>query len=204
MVHVAANAEFYIKYPAQIVAIWHGGLSSFGGLAGGIPVALFFMRRLAPELSIRVALDLVAPVLMASWAMGRLLGPQLMYAGGGRVTNSWYGLEYAGQIGYRIPVPLFQATEDFTIFLVLIYLQRRYSHWKIPRGSLVLSAVSLWSVERFLDEYLWLAVPRLWDAVEVFSIILFVSATVTLSVLVLRSSSSGSSDTRDTITEVSA
>ena len=57
---------------------------------------------------------------MACWAMGRLLGPQLMYAGGGHPTHQWFGMYYAGQAGRRLPVPIFQALEDFAVYLILI------------------------------------------------------------------------------------
>jgi hypothetical protein len=68
--------------------------------------------------------DLMAPVLMACWGMGRLLGPQLMVAGGGHPTHQWFGMYYAGQVGKRLPVPIFQSMEDFTIFGILLLVER--------------------------------------------------------------------------------
>lgn len=187
VVHVAANITYYSQYPGQIPLVWHGGLSSFGGLFGGALVGIFFLKRARPKLAVLAALDVITPVLLAAWSMGRLLGPQLMYAGGGRPTHAWYGLQYAGQTGYRIPVPLFQSAEDFLIFLVLIAVERRFAPKNLPAGWLLLTGLSLWSVERFFDEFLWLAVPRLWDAVEVFSIILFVVSVTALFLLLRRS-----------------
>src|SRR5579863_5299683 len=73
-----------------IGAVWHGGLSSFGGLLFAVPTGIVVQRRRCPELSTARALDLVAPVLMAAWAMGRLLGPQLMVAGGGHPSHQWF------------------------------------------------------------------------------------------------------------------
>lgn len=187
VVHVIANASFYINNPGQILLIWHGGLSSFGGLAFAIPTALYLKNRYAPEIGNSQAFDLVAPVLMAAWALGRLLGPQLMINGGGRVTNAWYGLKYAGEVGYRIPVPLFQATEDFVIFLVLLRAEKYFKEHGGPRGALVGLMTLLWAITRFGDEFFWLAVPRLWDAVEVFSIILAIASAVYLLVLFKKS-----------------
>ena len=66
----------------------------------------------------------MAPVLMACWGIGRLLGPQLMVAGGGHPTHQWFGMYYAGQAGKRLPVPIFQAIEDFTIFGILLLVER--------------------------------------------------------------------------------
>ena len=68
---------------------------------------------------------------MAAWAMGRLLGPQLMVAGGGHPTHQWFGMYYSGQVGRRIPVPLIQATEDFCVYLVLIAIERHLNEEKL-------------------------------------------------------------------------
>ena len=146
-----------------MLAIWHGGLSSFGGLLFAVPTGLVLTRRRCPELPIGRALDLVAPVLMAAWAMGRLLGPQLMVAGGGHPTHQWFGMYYAGQNGRRLPVPLFQAAEDFGVYVVLILIERRLDRWPdgsvrtgYPAGTVIGTAMVLWGIERALDEHLWL------------------------------------------------
>lgn len=187
VIHVVANISYYIHNPGETVMIWHGGLSSFGGLAFAIPAAIYLKARRAPELPTSTAFDLVAPVLVAAWSMGRLLGPQLMINGGGRPTTAWYGMKYAGQLGYRIPVPLFQATEDFVIFLILLQVEKYLKAHNAPRGALVGIALFLWSIPRFWDEYFWLAVPRVWDAVEVFSIILLIASALYLVILYKKS-----------------
>jgi len=171
IVHVVANIGYYLHDPIGVVEVWQGGLSSYGGLAGGIPTALWYLRRDNPTLSFRRAFDIAAPVLLASWSLGRLLGPQLMYAGGGLPTNAWYGMYYAGEVGKRIPVPIFQSIEDFTCFLLTLALAKRFARWRLPSGSVAVAALGLWSIERFFDEYLWLARPRVWDAVEVFALL---------------------------------
>jgi hypothetical protein len=70
---------------------------------------------------------------------------------------------YAGQAGRRLPVPIFQALEDFSVFLVLIFIERRLEHWPdgsirtgYPAGTLIGTAMVLWGIERTLDEHLWL------------------------------------------------
>src|SRR3984957_12052001 len=161
--HVLSNLSYYDHNPDQGLAIWHGGLSSFGGLLFAVPTGLVLTRRRCPELPIGRALDIVAPVLLASWAMGRWLGPQLMVAGGGHPTHQWFGMYYAGQAGRRLPVPIFQAAEDFGVFLVLLYIERRLDHWPdgstrsgYPSGTVIGTAMALWGIERALDEHLWL------------------------------------------------
>ena len=41
----------------------------------------------------------------------------------------WVGMYYAGQPGRRLPVPIFQALEDFTVYLILIAIERRLDRW---------------------------------------------------------------------------
>jgi phosphatidylglycerol---prolipoprotein diacylglyceryl transferase len=171
--NVLSDLSYYSHNLGQIPAIWQGGLSSFGGILFAVPVGIVSTRRRCPQLSVLRFGDLMAPVLMASWAMGRLLGPQLMRAGGGHPTTQWFGMYYADQVGKRLPVPVFQAVEDATIFVILLLVERWLrtvgptrsapvdgvpaSSTLLPPPGLVLGiGMILWGIERFLDEHLWL------------------------------------------------
>jgi phosphatidylglycerol:prolipoprotein diacylglycerol transferase len=153
--HVLANLSSYTSDPGQILAVWNGGLSSFGGLLGGVPTGLILARKRCPELPTIKALDIVAPVLMAAWGVGRLLGPQLMIAGGGHPTSQWFGMYYAGEVGKRLPVPIFQAIESFVIFGILILIEHRAP--RRPTGFILAATMSLWGLSRFFEEHLWLS-----------------------------------------------
>lgn len=163
VLHVLTNTGYYSQHPGDIFAIWQGGLSSFGGLIFAVPTGVILARRRCPELALGRALDLAAPVLAACWAMGRLLGPQLMVAGGGHPTHQWFGMYYADQVGKRLPVPIFQALEDFAVFVILIAIERRLDRWAdgtrrigYPSGVVIGTGMILWGIERSLDERLWL------------------------------------------------
>ena len=156
-VHVIANWHFYSVNPGQIIAVWHGGLSSWGGLILGVPVGLWQVRRSCPKLRMLVGLDIVTPVLIAAWAVGRLLGPQLMIRGGGYRTTSWIGMYYAGEAGKRLPVPIFQAIECAVIWLVVIQIEKAVRRHGSPIGLVLASGTALWSLSRFFDEFLWLS-----------------------------------------------
>lgn len=152
--HVAANWSSYELAPWQVLAVWQGGLSSFGGLLFALPVGIWQARRRCPELPVLAALDEVVPVLALSWAVGRLLGPQLMVAGGGRETTAWYGLAYAGQVGERVPVPLIQAFDCFVISAIVVAVERR---WKaLQAGFLAALAATLYGVARLFEENVFL------------------------------------------------
>ncbi|HUL85418.1 MAG TPA: prolipoprotein diacylglyceryl transferase family protein [Actinomycetota bacterium] len=184
VVQVISDLPFYLSSPSEIIAIWHGGLSSFGGLLFAVPLGLCLARRHCPEVPASLALDLAAPVLAAGWALGRLLGPQLMIAGGGRATEAWYGMEYWGSVGRRVPVPIFQAIECFAVFLMVMALERWWP--ERPAGILAAAAAAAWGAFRFGDQYFWLGTPGQLDAVEVGGLILFLVGIASIVLLVIR------------------
>lgn len=183
-VHVLANFSYYRANPGEIPLVWHGGLASFGGLLFGVPFGVWRAHRNCPNLKLLPALDLAAPVLVAGWAIGRLLGPQLMIAGGGHQTTAWYGMEYAGQVGKRVPVPIFQSIECWVILAILLVVERRFR--ERPPGSLIALAAATWGISRFVDEWFWLGVPGHFDAVEGAGLALSAAAWIWLAFLVRR------------------
>lgn len=171
--HVLAHTRYYGAHPADILAIWDGGLSSFGGLALAIPVGLISARRRCPELKLSIAGDLVAPVLVAAWAMGRLLGPQMMYAGGGKPTTSWYGMYYAGEVGKRLPVPIFQAIECLAVYAIALLVERYIARHSGPIGVVTCMSAGLWGLSRYFDESVYLPHDNGTIGVEVAGLVMF-------------------------------
>ncbi|MGH9301690.1 MAG: hypothetical protein ACRD0E_07385, partial [Acidimicrobiales bacterium] len=96
---------------------------------------------------------------------------------------------YAGQVGKRIPVPLFQSFECLVIFSVVIWIERRIRGRGLPVGFVLAAGVTLWDIARFADEFFWLAVPRLWDAVEVASVVFAVIGLAAMAIMWTRSQS---------------
>jgi phosphatidylglycerol:prolipoprotein diacylglycerol transferase len=159
LMHVIANAGYYVTQPVQVLEVWNGGLSSFGGLALGVPTGFLMARHKCQQVRSLVLADLVAPVLLASWALGRLLGPQLMYAGGGHPTHQWFGMYYAGQVGRRLPVPLFQAALTAAVLLIVWQVERYAQRRDLGPGLVISVAAGFWGLDRFVEEHLWLAYP---------------------------------------------
>ncbi len=152
--NIATNWGYYSGHPSRWIAVWQGGLASFGGIALALGVGLFLQRRWWPASSLARFTDALVPALVAGWALGRVLGPQFMVNGGGHLTHQWFGIHYHGQVGARVPVPLIQGAEDALLWLALVGIGRR----RIARVAGVLSGVAMfvWGLVRALDERLLL------------------------------------------------
>jgi phosphatidylglycerol:prolipoprotein diacylglycerol transferase len=168
-VHVVANWGFYSRNLGDIFAVWHGGLSSYGGLLGGVPTGLYLAHRWCKSLRLVVALDIVAPVLALAWAIGRLLGPQLMYQGGGYRTTAWYGMYYAGDAGKRVPVPIFQGIECFVVYLLALQVEKYVARRGGPFGVVITATVTLYGISRLFDESILLSHGPAGTALEITS-----------------------------------
>lgn len=189
VVHVVANVQDYTANPLLVFAVWQGGLSSFGGLLFGVPTGFYLAHRhLRGQVSLWAVADLVAPVLLAAWALGRILGPQLMFAGGGHPTHQWFGMYYAGEVGKRLPVPLFQSLETLAMFLIVLRVERWATARGGPTGLVPAVTFGLWGMGRFFEEYLWLSYPGHVGAiaVEVAGAVMSVVGWVAAVVLLVR------------------
>lgn len=152
--HLATNWSLYSAHPGQWLAVWNGGLASFGGLAVALPLGVWLERRWWPDVALLEFTDALVPAVVAGWAMGRVLGPQFMVAGGGHLTHQWFGLRYHGQVGRRVPVPLIQGLEDGLLWAILVTAERR--RWLTRPGALSAAAMIVWGAARSLDERLLL------------------------------------------------
>ena len=151
---IATNWSYYSGHFGRWIAVWQGGLSSFGGIAFALVVGLILQRRWWPEIQLTRFTDALVPALIAGWALGRVLGPQFMVDGGGHVTNQWFGLHYAGQVGKRVPVPLIQGAEDALLWLALLGVERVRRSYTV--GIVTALGMIVWGLVRALDERLLL------------------------------------------------
>ena len=154
LANIATNWGYYSHHPARWIAVWQGGLASFGGIALALPVGLYLQRRWWPESSLAGFTDALVPALIAGWALGRVLGPQFMVNGGGHLTHQWFGIHYAGQAGKRVPVPLIQGAEDTILWFVLLAVEHLRPRRHV--GELTGIAMIVWGVVRSTDERLLL------------------------------------------------
>ncbi|MFQ5428102.1 MAG: prolipoprotein diacylglyceryl transferase [Thermodesulfobacteriota bacterium] len=178
--YVLFNAGYYMRIPAEIPAIWHGGLAIHGGIAGGIIAAWIYLRR--KKISFWQLSDCVAPALILGQAFGRF-GNFMNGDAHGVPTALPWGLVFSPESaagrqfpGIPIhPVMLYELLLNFTIFLFIWLVLRKKAH---GNGFIFASYVAMYSLIRCFVE--WFRADSLmlgeWRAAQIVSVALFILA----------------------------
>lgn len=154
---VGARALYVIEYwrdfavsPMRVIAIWEGGMSAFGAILLGVPVAFWVTRRMSRSWAdiARAA----SPALLLGDAIGRLGGAAShMYPG----KPTTFPISYVLDGVQRHEVGIELALASFLGFLVALWVERRYSSFVIRHSSFTPALVLAWySLERFLLDFL--------------------------------------------------
>ncbi len=111
--------------PAEIVAVWHGGMSFHGGFLGTVLAIVLFAR--ARRIPIWSLIDVIAPCVTFGLLLGRLanfINGELF----GRVTDVPWAMVFPnGGPEPRHPSELYEASlEGIVLFAVLRILTHRY------------------------------------------------------------------------------
>jgi len=138
--------QYYAANPAEIIALWHGGLSFHGGFLGALVAGAWFARRRKVSF-LNLCDTCIIPVALAQ-AFGRV-GNFINGELPGRVTSLPWGVKFPGVEGYRHPSQLYEAAYDVVIFAILWTQRKR----KLPHGAILALFLMLYSVFRFLTEY---------------------------------------------------
>ena len=153
--YCALNYDFYLRFPTEIFAIRHGGISIHGAIIGGAFGLWLFARR--HKLNIKKLFDTVAVGLPLAQAIGRW-GNFFNSEAFGTPTNLPWKLYIAPQ--YR-PIPyqndlffhptfLYESILDIVIFVILFFMTKNN---KIKKdGNLVLLYLVLYSIVRIIVE----------------------------------------------------
>jgi phosphatidylglycerol---prolipoprotein diacylglyceryl transferase len=112
------NAGFYLAHPAEIFAVWKGGMSFHGGLAGTVLAIYVLARR--RRISLLSLTDVCAAAVPIGLFLGRIanfIKPELW----GRPTGVPWAMVFPGAGPFpRHPSQLYEAgLEGFVLFLVL-------------------------------------------------------------------------------------
>lgn len=155
------NREYYSNNLREILAVWHGGMSFIGGIVG-VVFAILVLDKIY-KLS-RKELFIIFDLLLVVVPLGIVLGRygnflnQELY---GIVAPSWWPealthvyttVDTLPRINTNFLALLF---EWVLIFLVILFMfMRQYTTKKITPGAISLTFIFMYSIIRFLFEYL--------------------------------------------------
>jgi len=157
LVHVIDFIDpFYIDHPVQILKFWEPGLSLFGAILGGTLAAVIYAR--VRRIPIGGIADLAAPGMLLAQAVGRI-GCTINGDAYGTPTSLPWGFTYTHPnaaattqtwpyVGH--PAPVYEIIWDLIVFAIIWKLRGRLK----PDGSLFLLYLSIYSVGRFLIEFI--------------------------------------------------
>lgn len=146
---VAQNLSDYVANPLSALALWNGGMTSFGGLIGGVAVGLWVMH--SRGRSLIQAADLVAPSLALGYFWGRI-GCYLNGCCYGGACPPPLGVHFpniANAPGTVHPTQLYSAAAGLAIFFILVAVERRRQF----AGQIIALFAILYAVYRFVVEY---------------------------------------------------
>ena len=142
------QSAYFMQHPADILAVWQGGMSFHGGFLGVVLAMAWFARKY--QLSWLAVMDFIAPLVPIGLGAGRL-GNFINGELWGRVTNTDYGMVFP-QIDdlLRHPSQLYEFTlEGVALFFIL------WAYASKPRASGAIAAAFLmgYGAFRFAVEY---------------------------------------------------
>jgi phosphatidylglycerol:prolipoprotein diacylglycerol transferase len=139
---------YYLQHPAEILAVWQGGMAFHGGFLG-VLIAVWWIAR-KHQLRWLEVTDFLAPLAPLAFAAGRL-GNFINGELWGRVTDVTWGMVFRGAgPAPRHPSQLYQfALEGIALFVILWLYSSK------PRPTGAVSGVFLigYGVFRFVAEY---------------------------------------------------
>ena len=149
------NSDFYLRFPTEILAIRHGGISIHGAILGGFIGLLFYAKR--HKQSILKLCDATSVGLILAQSIGRW-GNFFNSEAFGSPTNLPWKLYIAPQyrpipftdVEYFHPTFLYESVLDFILFIILFNLIKFGKTRK--SGNLALIYLLMYSVIRILVE----------------------------------------------------
>lgn len=188
--YVIFQWAYYSQHPAEIIAVWDGGIAIYGAIIGGVLTLYFFCH--VRQISMWTMMDVIAPTLIMAQGIGRW-GNFMNQEAFGVITSraalvsqhlpEWViNQMYIGN-HYRVPTFLYESLWDLTGFALLMLLRHRHHLFK--RGEIFLSYVMWYSVGRFFIEGMRTDSLMIGDVLRVsqgLSLVFFVGALVTLIV----------------------
>ncbi len=153
ILEVLINHEYYFSHPKEIIAIWNGGLTFYGGLIAALAVCLVYLRK--QKNGFWQFADIMAPSLAIGYMFGRI---GCFFAGccyGKPVAAGSLCLTFTNPQSFApkgvclYPTQLYGALAALIIFIILLIMRRYHSF----RGQLMLGFILLYAPARFFIEF---------------------------------------------------
>lgn len=151
------NYDFYMRFPTEILAIRHGGISIHGAILGGLVGLIIFAKR--RKLPVFKLCDITSIGLALAQSIGRW-GNFFNSEAFGTPTNLPWKLYIAPQyrpipyndINYFHPTFLYESILDLAIFGILVLILK--TGWNKKEGNLAFIYLILYSFARIFVECL--------------------------------------------------
>ena len=144
------NPHYYLAHPADIIAVWKGGMSFHGGFLGVIVAMYIWGRKRGHHLM--SIMDFIAPMVPLGYAFGRL-GNFINAELPGRVADPslpwamiWPNVDNLP----RHPSPIYQMLVDGILLFIILWL---YSRKARPFMAVAGMFSLLYGCARFFTEY---------------------------------------------------
>ncbi|QQK77879.1 prolipoprotein diacylglyceryl transferase [Salicibibacter cibarius] len=183
--YVIFQFDYYAQNPAQIIAIWEGGLAIHGGLIGAVITGIVFAKRRG--YSFWKLADIAAPSIILGQAIGRWGNFMNQEAYGGEVSRAflenlmlpdWIIDQMFIEGAYHHPTFLYESIWNVLGFALLIFVLRRMN---LRRGSIFLTYVIWYSFGRFFIEGMRtdsLMIGDLLQTAQIISVVLIAGAII--------------------------
>lgn len=153
--YVLLNLAYYVKFPQEIIALWHGGISIHGAILGGFLAGIIYFG--IKKLSVLSYADVVSYGLVIGQMIGRWGNFFNSEAFGSPCTLPWKlyiapefrPLQYKS-FEYFHPTFLYESIWCFIIFCILFFFVRKNKTAK--PGLIFFSYLALYSLGRFVIE----------------------------------------------------
>lgn len=146
----------YSDDPLSVLAVWEGGISLFGGLAGGVlgGITAVYGKRLP----FWALMDAAAPAIALGILIGRVgdlvvgdhLGRPTDFALGFRCTGADTASPCVAPVGQGVHMPALYDLFSVTVLLVVLLLLRRRARWD---GFLVTVFAAWYGAGRFVEDF---------------------------------------------------
>lgn len=138
---------FFFAHPIEILKIWHGGLSSYGGFFGALLVFYSYRHRWrASQVSLLKIADIFSFAGLFGWLVGRL-GCVMIHDHLGRFSNLWFATLTSN--GPRLEMSILEIMMLIPLAIVFFALRNK----NLRDGTFLCALLFYYGATRFLLDF---------------------------------------------------